>query len=71
MYTQKIYFGSKMALISANSYRGPFTTRLYVNLGETPTTNVRKARTQEGAKKQAFRMLGVSKVVDTFRVRVE
>lgn len=49
--------GSRQVIISANTEQGPFTSRLYVNYGETATQVVRKAKTLKGAEKQAKKML--------------
>lgn len=58
-FNEQISFGTRIATISANTYEGPFTTRLFINSGETATTIVRHAKTLKGAKLQAKRMLGL------------
>ena len=56
---KSIWNGSKVAIISANTSKGPFSTRLYVNYGDTATLNYRKAKTLKGAEKQARKMVGL------------
>lgn len=57
MYSKKISKNQLTVIISANDKAGPFTSRLYVNYGETATTTVRKAKTLKGAEKQAQQMI--------------
>lgn len=47
--------GSRVVKISG--FDGRYTSRLYVNNGETATLNVKKATTLNGAIKQAEKML--------------
>lgn len=47
----------KQVIISANTPEGPFSSRLYVNGGETATLVSAKAKTLAGARRQAWRML--------------
>ncbi len=53
----EVWNGARLAIITANDACGPFTTRLYVNHGQTATTMVRKATTLKGARKQAAGLL--------------
>ena len=57
MFSKTIRQGSKVVRISANDAQGPFTSRLYVNGGETATLLVKKATTLKGAEKQAKALL--------------
>lgn len=56
-FFKEIRVGSRVAIISANQSDGPFSTRLYVNNGETATLIYRKAKTLAGAEKQAREMV--------------
>lgn len=58
MFQQTIKHGSRHVIISANTAQGPFTTRLYVNYGQLPTLVTKRAKTLNGARKQAEQMLG-------------
>ena len=59
MFEQKVWdmLRTRCAIISANDEAGPFTTRLYVDKGETATLTVKKAKTFTGARRQASAML--------------
>lgn len=57
MFQKSIKQGSREVVISANTGAGPFSSRLYVNHGETATLETAKAKTLKGAEKQAERML--------------
>jgi hypothetical protein len=68
MYQENVERGSRVAVISANTEQGPFSTRLYVNcqmavqggpvlLSGTATLTVKQAKTLKGAHKQAAEML--------------
>lgn len=57
MFSKTIQKGSRQVVISANTPQGPFSSRLYVNNGETATLTCAKAKTLKGAEKQAERML--------------
>lgn len=61
MYSKQITSGTRVVIISANSIAGPFTSRLYVNSGETATLQSRKAKTLAGAEKQARALLNPNK----------
>jgi hypothetical protein len=54
--TYEVVNGSKVVRISTND-GSKFWTRLYVNGGETATLTIAKAKTLDGAQKQAQRML--------------
>jgi hypothetical protein len=58
MYTKKIAHRTAVAIITANTESGPFSTRLYVNNGETATLQIKNAKTVMGAERQAAEMLG-------------
>lgn len=57
-FQEEIKSGSRVAIVSANTPEGPYTIRLYVNDGETATTNVKKATTLGGARGMAKEMVG-------------
>lgn len=57
MFQTTIKQGSRQVVIRANDAQGPFTSRLYVNNGETATLLTKKAATLKGAQKQAAKML--------------
>jgi hypothetical protein len=57
MFQTSIKKGSREVIISANTDAGPFSSRLYVNNGETATLVAAKAKTLKGARKQAEKML--------------
>lgn len=58
-YFQKnVTKGTKVAIISANETEGPFSVRLYINNGETPSSfKAKKATTLKGALKAADALL--------------
>ena len=57
MFQREINKGGAQVMISANDAQGPFTSRLYVNYGETATATARKAKTLKGAERQAKKMI--------------
>jgi hypothetical protein len=57
MFQKSIRSGSREVIISANTPAGPFSSRLYVNNGETATLVTAKAKSLKGAEKQAQKML--------------
>ena len=57
MFQHQIKSGRVVAIITANEFAGPFSTRLYINDGATATLHVRKAKTLRGAEKQARKMI--------------
>lgn len=68
MFQENVERGSRIAVISANTPEGPFSTRLYVNaqmsvqgspvlLSATATLTCKSAKTLKGARKQAAAML--------------
>lgn len=57
MFQEKVVNGSKVAIIHANEPEGPFTINLYVNYGETITLQARKAKTINGARKAAQKLV--------------
>ena len=68
MFQENVERGSRVVVISANEATGPFTTRLYVNcklsvqgtpvlISGTATLLHKKAKTIQGARKQASNML--------------
>jgi len=58
MFEQTVWdlLRTRCAIISANDESGPFTTRLYVDKGNTATLTVKKAKTLKGAQRQAAKM---------------
>lgn len=60
-YFQKnVKRGTKVAIISANEADGPYTVRLYLNNGETPSSRKpRKVKTLKGAMKAAETLLSL------------
>lgn len=56
-FEERIPSGSRVAVITANTEAGPFSTRVYVDQGRTATLTVKKAKTLAGARKQAREML--------------
>jgi len=59
MIQVEVWNGSRLAIITANDEEGPYSTRIYVNHGQTATTQSAKAKTLKGAKKQAARLFAV------------
>lgn len=59
MFQTQIRKGSRVVIITANDKTGPFNSRLYVNGGEDITLLCRKAKTLDGAKKQALKLFEI------------
>ena len=59
MFTETVEQGSRQVVISANTEQGPFTSRLYVNSGETATSMSKKAKSLKGARRQALKLMEV------------
>ena len=56
-FQKNVAKGSRVVRITANDINGPFTSRLFVNGGESATLVVEKTKSLATAEKQAARML--------------